>query len=86
MKNLVDTRFFALRALCRETAQSSADPSPFSPLRKRLRLPLLRAAWSERVKMLGYRTDIGDLLYSSGYFVFHGQHKGLPVVIDGICC
>ncbi|MBQ2640557.1 MAG: hypothetical protein IJG15_01010, partial [Lachnospiraceae bacterium] len=27
VKNLVDTRFFALGALCRETAQSSADPS-----------------------------------------------------------
>ena len=26
VKNLVDTRFFTLRALCRETAQSSADP------------------------------------------------------------
>jgi hypothetical protein len=26
VKNIVDTIFFALRALCRGTAQSSADP------------------------------------------------------------
>ena len=43
-KNPVDTRFSALRGLCRETSQTSADPSPFSPPRKRFRVPLLLAA------------------------------------------
>ena len=60
VKNLVDTRFFALRALCRKTAQSSADPigenANFKALiRKALKCVFLLGAalasgMSERVK------------------------------------
>lgn len=33
----------------------------------------------ERVKLLGYRKDIPDVLYASDLFVFPSKHEGLPV-------
>ena len=50
VKNLVDTRFFTPDVFAAWRLQTSSDPSPFSPARKRLRVPLRRAARSERVK------------------------------------
>lgn len=41
--------FFHSGCFCREAAQASCDPSPFSPAQKRLREPLCRSAWPERV-------------------------------------
>ena len=52
VKNLVDTRFFTPDVFAAWRLQTSSDPSPFSPARKRLREPLRRAARSERVKNL----------------------------------
>jgi hypothetical protein len=49
VKNTVDTVFFALRALCRAAAQSSADRIGETLAGFLLALPLLRAAWSESV-------------------------------------
>jgi len=50
VKNLVDTRFFALRALCRAAAQSSVDPSENSPSRNSPQAAALASGMVGRVK------------------------------------
>ena len=56
-ENYRSIAFFSLSELLgRGTAQSSSDPSPFSPPRKRLRLPLIRAAWT--VKQYSVRQSV----------------------------
>jgi hypothetical protein len=52
VKNLVDTRFFTLRALCRETAQSSADPIGENASAYFSSGPLWRAACRKECKNL----------------------------------
>ena len=50
-------------------------------LRQRLQISIDRMANKDRIKLLGYRSDVADLYKAADIFVFSSYQEGLPVAV-----
>ena len=48
------------------------------PLRKELETKIIKLNLKDKVKLLGQRNDVPELLADSNYFIFPSYYEGLP--------